>query len=76
LVPANLLMSRRSIAFFKLPHPQYNIASSLLKRGNFSLWQREGRRDFTNECRHYYETVNDGLVKSRLTGENRCPVFS
>jgi hypothetical protein len=26
-------MSRKSIAFFKLPHPHYNIASSLPKRG-------------------------------------------
>jgi hypothetical protein len=31
---------------------------SLPKRGNSSLWKREGRRDFTNECRHYYESVN------------------
>ena len=28
LVPANWLMSGRSIAFFKLLHPHYNIASS------------------------------------------------
>ena len=29
------------------------------KEGNFtSLWQREERRDFTKQCRHYYETVN------------------
>ena len=33
---------------------------------------RRGRGKFTS-----YETINkEGLVKSRLTGENRCPVFS
>jgi len=37
LVSANLLISRKSIAFFKLPQPHCNIASSLPKRGNTPL---------------------------------------
>jgi hypothetical protein len=30
----------------------------LPKRGNSSLRQREGRRDFTNRCHYYFENIN------------------
>jgi len=30
----------------------------LPKRGNSSLWKREVGRDFADQCRYYYETVN------------------
>jgi len=35
------------------PHPLFT------KEGdNSSLWKRESRRDFTNKCSFYFETVN------------------
>ena len=33
-----------------------------------------GNVDLINSCQ--VDAIFDGLVKSRLTGENRCPVFS
>jgi hypothetical protein len=35
-----------------------------------SLWKREGRRDFTKQCCHYFETVNKVLA-DRI----RIPLF-
>jgi hypothetical protein len=37
-----------------------NLPSPLFAKEGYysSLWQREVRRDFTNQCLHYFETVN------------------
>jgi len=41
------------------------------KEGDYSsLWKREDRRDFTKQCCHYYETVNNSaeLLSFPLVG--------
>ena len=44
----------------KLPSPLLKAPTvGLAKEGYYSsLWQREVRRDFTNQCIYYFETVN------------------
>jgi len=37
-----------------VPSPQEGYYSS--------LWKREVRRDFINQCTHYFETVNNALL--------------
>jgi len=36
----------------------------------------KGKRTKEKSCRFGTKRKDDDLVKSRLTGENRCPVFS
>ena len=38
---------------------------SLPKRGNSSLWKREGGRDFVNQCRYYYGLISNYECESK-----------
>jgi hypothetical protein len=39
----------------------YSRSGSSRRVASTSLWQREVRRDFINQCSHYYETVYSSI---------------